>query len=77
MTVSPSIVPMKARPCSEPIIINALTFGLSHWMRPSSRATLNLWASGCDVRQVMTQFDVPPPVRGLQALTHWFSVARD
>ncbi|MEM6925752.1 MAG: helix-turn-helix domain-containing protein [Myxococcota bacterium] len=36
-----------------------------------------LWASGCDVRQIMSQFDLPPPVRGLRALTQWFAVARD
>lgn len=36
-----------------------------------------MWASGLGVRNVMQCFDVPPPVRGLRALTGWFTRARD
>ncbi|MEN0066769.1 MAG: TetR/AcrR family transcriptional regulator [Myxococcota bacterium] len=36
-----------------------------------------MWASGCDMRAIMAQFKVPPPIRGLQALTQWFEAARD
>ena len=35
-----------------------------------------LKASGCDVRTLMSRFDVPPPVRGVGALTAWLDTAR-
>ena len=36
-----------------------------------------LWASGCQVREIMAEFEVPPPVRGMLALTRWFTLARN
>ena len=35
-----------------------------------------LKASGCDLQRAMARFDVPPPVRGIKALTAWFDTAQ-
>ena len=35
-----------------------------------------LKASGCHIPSILSRFEIPPPVRGLVALTQWFEAAR-
>jgi len=64
-----------ARPIEEQL--REIAEAISSFFVEMTPRIATLWAAGCDVRHVMARFEVPPPVRGMLALTRWFEQARD
>ena len=63
-----------ARPIPEQLreIIGAI-FEFAHLISPRLSV---LKASGCDMTELLSRFDVPPPVRGWKALSNWLRAAQ-
>ncbi len=57
--------------------LHEILLSISEFLVEMTPRMATLWASGCDVREMISRFEVPPPVRGLRALTHWLAEARD